>query len=401
MTSFTRRLRSTRWPRPGRRHPRRVALITALLVLSPAVAVAIPFDPTGAVPWNQTPRPAGTDPTCAQSYDYSPPSTRGAPITWGIGPQLSGDAGSTQSASTPENPRKRDAALRSLKPPGAPFVVRLNRMFEADGAHGIATFKALATEYSRLGLNVLLQVRYHPSASENGNLAVWLDYVRQVVDAFGPDRHVTALQITNEVNLTGSPNTSDGAYANAVQALVQGVVAAKREARRRHFRQLTIGFNYAGFAPSSEVSFFRQIGAAGGVTFRRSVDWVGVDLYPGTYSAAYVNGADALIENIASLRRCLMPQAGLGARLPIVLTELGYPTGPGRSTNDQLAAVWQFMEALEDYRGVYGISNVDWFDLRDNNSHGPAFQSYFGLLRDDYTPKPAFAAFRALVRRFA
>ena len=48
---------------------------------------------------------------------------------------------------------------------------------------------------------------------------------------------------------------------------------------------------------------------------------------------------------------------------------------------------------------AYGVTNVNWFGLRDNNSAGPDFQSYFGLLRDDYSRKPAFPIYRKLIRR--
>lgn len=37
--------------------------------------------------------------------------------------------------------------------------------------------------------------------------------------------------------------------------------------------------------------------------------------------------------------------------------------------------------------------------LRDNNSAGPNFQSFFGLSRDDYSRKPAFAAYARLIRK--
>ena len=102
------------------------------------------------------------------------------------------------------------------------MTVRLNRLFQADGVAGIRRFKRMARHYSQLGFDVEIQVRYHPAAAQNGDIGAWLDYVRRVVRAFGPIRHVVALQITNEVNLTFSPNTSDGAFENAVEALARG-----------------------------------------------------------------------------------------------------------------------------------------------------------------------------------
>ena len=57
--------------------------------------------------------------------------------------------------------------------------------------------------------------------------------------------------------------------------------------------------------------------------------------------------------------------------------------------------------AVDDFRGTYNVTDYRWFDLRDHNSSGPSFQQHYGLLRDDYSPKPAFGAYRELVRRFS
>ena len=95
-----------------------------------------------------------------------------------------------------------------------------------------------------------------------------------------------------------------------------------------------------------------------------------------------------------------MPLAGFGPRVPIHLDEFGYPTGPGRTEEDQVVAVKGFMRALHRYRGTYNIEDVFWFGLRDNNSAGPNFQSFFGLLRDDYSRKPAFGEYRRVIRRY-
>jgi hypothetical protein len=53
--------------------------------------------------------------------------------------------------------------------------------------------------------------------------------------------------------------------------------------------------------------------------------------------------------------------------------------------------------AADDFRGTYNVSDYRWFDLRDQNSASLNFQHHYGLLLDDYTPKPGFAAYAALV----
>jgi hypothetical protein len=331
-------------------------------------------------------------------------------VRFGIGPRLAGESGTAQTVpAVAEVPAKRDAALLRLRGRRF-FAVRLNRLFMADGAAGIRRFRALARRFARLGLEVELQVRYHPAPADDGDVAAWLRYVRRVVRAFGPIRRVTGLQITNEVNIAVSPNTSDGAYRRAVEALVEGVVAAKRESRRLGYDHQRIGFNYAwrfDFADqANDARFWEALGRRGGRRLRAHTDWVGVDLYPGTWTpgvlfpAAIVDLGDAFLEGIAQTRECFMPKAGFTRRTPLRIEETGYATGPGRSEADQAAATAAFARASHRFRGTYAISDFRFFGLRDNDSDGPTFQQHFGLLRDDYTPKPAFGAYRRAVARF-
>ncbi len=203
------------------------------------------------------------------------------------------------------------------------------------------------------------------------------------------------------MNIAFSPNTSDGFYENAVEALARGVPAAKHEARRLGYDRLETGFNYAWRFGDSDSDFWREVGELGGERLRRATDWVGVDAYPGTFvPASIVNPGDAMLEAIAQVRECFMPMAGFGASKPIHLEEFGYPTGPGRTESAQETALRGFVRKLNRYRGTYGVTSLNWFGLRDNNSAGPNFQSFFGLLRDDYSRKPAFGVYRKLIREF-
>ena len=226
-----------------------------------------------------------------------------------------------------------------------------------------------------------IQVRYHPLDRYDGDIGRWLAYVRRVVRAFGPIRHVTGLQITNEVNITFSKNTSDGAYRRSVEALVRGVIEAKRTSRRLGYRHQSIGFNYAwrsaGATASDDARFWSAVGRRGGSRLRRATDWVGLDIYPGTftpgvlYPLPVVNLGDAFLEGLAQMRECYMPRAGFGRATPIRVEETGYPTGPGRTEATQKRALTAFVRTAVAYRGTYGISDFRWFGLRDNNSRGP------------------------------
>ena len=105
-----------------------------------------------------------------------------------------------------------------------------------------------------------------------------------------------------------------------------------------------------------------------------------------------------MVAAMSQLRDCFMPIAGLGQGVPIHIEENGWPTGPGRSESEQEAALRSMVSAASTYRGNYNVTEYRWFDLRDHNSSGPNFQQHYGLLRDDYSEKPAFGAYRELVR---
>jgi hypothetical protein len=383
-----------------------ICLVAAAVL--PSSASAIPLDIGGEIPPSKTPPASKPDPNCLESYADDAP--KGGPrIRFGTGPRLAGESGSGQTVpAIPEDESKADAALKQLKGDRY-FAVRLNRLFMSDGNAGIRQFKRLVRRYARLGLDVELQVRYHPADADNGNIHKWLRYVKKVVRKFGPNKHVSGLQITNEVNIGISPNTSDGYYARAPRALVRGVITADRESRRLGYDQLQIGFNYAWrfdlIGEENDAAFWRKIGRIGGKRLRKHTDWVGLDIYPGTwYPGAFrpttiVDYGDTWLEGVAQTRQCFMPQAGFTRKTPLRIEETGYATGPGRSEDVQAMAVKEFVRTANRYRRTYNISDFRWFNLRDNNSDGPSFQQYFGLLRSDYTKKPAFDVYRKLVKR--
>jgi hypothetical protein len=58
------------------------------------------------------------------------------------------------------------------------------------------------------------------------------------------------------------------------------------------------------------------------------------------------------------------------------------------------------VRAYRDFSGNYNVSDYRWFLLRDGNSDANDFQQQYGLLRDDYSPKPAFALYRSLIARY-
>jgi len=301
----------------------------------------------------------------------------------------------------PEDPARQLASLDRLRAPGSPFVLRLHRFFWSDGEEGVRRFLALADRYTAAGYLVELQLRYHPNAQQDGDIAAWTAHVRDVVRRFGANPRVVAVQVTNEVNLSFSPDSSDGGYKRAREALVQGVIAGKDEVRRRGLGQLRIGFNWAYRSdPGNEASFWRSLRDLGGRPFVDALDWVGLDAYPGTlFPPADTPGdeGDALV-NAMSAFRCYLRVPGVPEAVPIHIEENGYPTGPGRSEERQVIAMESMIGVLNELKGAFNVTDYRWFNLRDGDSTSQNFQTQYGLLRDDYSPKLGFDRYARYVR---
>jgi len=334
-----------------------------------------------------------------------PPPVSAPPerLRFGISPLAAGSAGATQAQPKPEDPGMALAELRRLRPGHRQLLLRLNRMFMSDGEAGIRRFAALVDGYARSGFDSELQVRYHPAPGQEGDMGAWTRYVRQAARTLGARPSMKALTITNEVNFPISPNTSDGSFPGALQAIVTGVVAARHELDRIGRTDVELGFSFAWrWIPAADAAFWRQLGALATPRFRRALDYVGLQVYPGLVyppgSPAGSAGEDT-VEALSLLRDCYLPQAGVGRKVDLWVTENGYPTNLGRSEADQDLALRATLDAVHRYSGTLGVTDYRWFNLRDNDSAGTDLFAAVGLLRDDYGEKPAFSTLRSYVGR--
>ena len=329
-----------------------------------------------------------------------PPITKAAqPLRIGITPGIAGSAGAGQGSVVPFDRAQAIAALGELRPPGKELVLRLNRLFWADGAQGIADFAEQVDAYAAAGLRSEVQVRYHPPEGAEGDIEAWAAFVRDAVRELGPRPWVAGFSITNEANLPVSPNTSDGAYEGVVDALVRGVEVAREELVRLRRGDLPVGFNVMWrWSPDSDAAFWREIGEKATPAFRAALTYVGVQVYPGlVWPPAPLPGRTAgseVVEALTLVRSCYMPMAQLGESVALWVTENGYATNLGRDEASQAESLRSTLHDVHAWSGELGVSDYRYFNLRDNDSDGTDLFSAVGLLRDDHTRKPAFAVMR-------
>src|SRR5687767_12278366 len=331
-------------------------------------------------------------------------------LTFGIYPGGSaGQVGPVGLPAIPEDAEKRQAALTTLRPSSErPFVIHLYRHFTADEAMLAQEKEAdeAVARYTSLGYLVEYVVRYMPRDEDPAtHVPEYVEFLRGMVRRYGANPGFHSIQVTNEANFPGSQDTSDGAFEGAKDALIQGVQAVKEESRRLGHDQVEVGFNWFYRMPDDvEYPFWEYLRDVGGKPFVEALDWVGVDAYPGTFfppSSNTISKREAIINAFDILRDCFLGIPGIPDSTPLHVTENGYPTGPNRSYETQSQSVEEMVRAVHDARGTYNVTDHRWFNLRDADSSSPNFQQQYGLLRDDYTPKPAFETYDTLVEELA
>jgi len=378
---------------PTRRPPR---ARTVLLLVTAGLLAPIPMAPA---------QPGDMAPCVGAVRPEQVPRVPATPLRFGISPAGAADRIGRPEPTVPERPARTMRALERLRPSDAPFVVRLDRFLWSDGEAAMKHFMAQTRRYTRQGYPVELELRYHPQPKQEGNVHAFTDWVRTVIGRVAGNEGVVSVQVTNDVNLTLAPEAADGAYRGARDALIRGVVAAKNEARTRGSEHLQVGFSwFYRTDQANEQRFWEYIGERGGAAFASSVDWVGLEAFPGTYFPPAVRPGEerlAMVNALSALRECFLPMAGIEPTVPIHVSENGFPTGPGRSRARQAEILESMVRTVDEFHGTYNVTDYRWSNLRDADSASRDFQQRYGLVDSAYREKPSFGVFRTLVEELS
>ena len=312
-----------------------------------------------------------------------------------------GEAGSDDgiAAGPPGDPARIEDALTDLAGTADPFIVRVYERFsdaDAPSRWPRQTPKDY-TRYLRPGRLLDLVVMFQ---SKSGDVAGFLNFLRSLIVQHGPSLY--SIQVTEEANFADVPDYIDGPWPRVREALVEGVKAANKEALRQGLTGLRVGFNSTPtFGSATE--FWRGIGSLGGQAFVDAVDYVGLDFFPDVFRPE-PDLRSALTGVVETMRNEWLPAAGIPESIPIHVAENGWPTGPARSFERQSLVFETTIRTLLEVRDRLNIRRYTIFSLRDAESFAPDFADNifysFGLMRSDYTPKPAFETCRRLIVEF-
>ena len=167
-----------------------------------------------------------------------------------------------------------------------------------------------------------------------------------------------------------------------------------------------VGFTVAWrYLPNADLAFWKKLGRAGGAPFRRALDFVGAQIYPGlVWPPVSIPGRSAGVEMtdaLALLRRCYMPLAGLGPRS----RPLGYRERV-RHKPRALGCPPAARARVDTRCGPGGLGHARGHATTGTSTCGTTTRrasdlfAAVGLLRDDYSRKPAFGVLARAIREY-
>lgn len=322
-------------------------------------------------------------------------------FVFGIYPGSAVGEGTSLLKGKPDDPQEILKTLDELQGKKSSFLVRSYIHYIGNGKIGNKT-PLNPEQYAVNGRKLDLVLMFQ---TEEEDLTGWKNIIRKTITDYGPS--LGSLQITEEAN--AQIPYMDGNFKNVRQALIDGVITAKKEIRRQNL-EVSVGFNTTPiFNP--EDTFLKEIGKLATKSFYDSLDYVGLDFFPDVFqSIEFKDLKDAVAFVLKTFRKNLA-SAGITSNIPIHVTENGWSTGPNRSYKKQTKIIETIIRNIYTLKDELNITQYELFQLRDANSSFKSneqlenendvdvlFGNYqFGIMKDDYTPKPAFETYRDLI----
>ncbi|MCL2394109.1 MAG: hypothetical protein FWC87_05405 [Acidimicrobiaceae bacterium] len=288
------------------------------------------------------------------------------------------------------------AALERLAGRGRPWLVRMYVGWT--GAHSMRACLDHMAWWAAQPWDLDMVLCYR---DRTANVDGWLTLVSETISRWGG--RFSTLQITSEADLTSMPGAADGDFPRVAEALVRGMLRAAT-LKRELGATVEVGFAVTFDPHPGECSLWPQVRQLGGQDFPAAVDYAGIDMYPDVFRPGPPMSLERLGEAVGLVLRVfrerVLEPIGLGSQVPIHICENGWPTGSTRYPERQADALETMVRSVHAARGGLNVTHWELFTLRDADSYKDDLFHQFGILRDDYTPKPAFQRLANLYSEF-
>jgi hypothetical protein len=284
----------------------------------------------------------------------------------------------------PEDTGRTLGALRRLQGPADEFYVRAYRHFGAGSPpRAQAAAPPRPALYAGQGRLIDLVACYQSAVPDPEGFAGFVRQAVRDVAAWGGGK----VQVGEELNC---PAPLDGGSPGCFAAVAAGVAAALGE-RDRTGAPVLVGVNAAGLP---DPAFWGRLTGAIGPRDTERLDYIGLDAFPDVFRPIPPGTLAETVTALVRRFRAVTAEAGVPPVTPIHVTETGWPTDDDHTEDTQARVLTTVADAV--LASGAGVGAYEWFGLRDGLTAGPR-TARFGILRDDYTPKPAFAAIERLI----
>lgn len=321
-------------------------------------------------------------------------------LTFGIYPLSAAGTPFGLAAGPEDNYEKINSALRDLKGEGKELLPKNYLIYTKEWEEKMLSN---ADRYLDSGLLRELTIGcgdWTDQGEQHIELNKWRGFIKKVITRYGSQ--LTSLQITNEPNLS----FMEGSKPYILQVLVEGVVAAKKEIREKNL-PIKVGFGSVPESPASVPLFWENLSKVGDRDFIESLDFVGHNFYVDVFEEKPLNLSEIIASvelTLHNLRNKALAVAGIPPSVPIRIAENGWPTGRNpvanvdRSYERQMEVLEAVVKTIYNLRNELHISHYQFFGLRDADSSKENLFYQYGIMRDDYSPKPAYETFKKLIK---
>ncbi len=293
-----------------------------------------------------------------------------------------------------DNPQLILQALTQLSCPDKNFLVRGYIHYLGEGRLGSEAPENIE-QYANENRQLDIVICYRSSKYDEDD---WTKSIIKLINRY-KDK-LSTIQITEEPNLK-TAFAGDGSFDNIEKALLAGVVTAKKEIEKQQLK-IKVGFNaIPSFNPAD--TFWNIIGNDEFKKLREAIDYIGFDFYPDVFRPVAPDGQpndleQSVVNVLRYFRNINLKTGNVPLSVPIHITENGWATGENRTYERQAEVIEKIIRTILSIKDELNIDTYEVFALRDTNTSNQNIFYQFGLLNDDYFPKPAFEIYQKLIK---